>query len=49
MAIVCRCRRVQRAIAHRLAINSLSSNWRNDGMQKRHAGRSADDYGGADD
>src|SRR5262245_1486107 len=49
MAIVCRCRRVQRAIAHRLAIDSLSSNWRNDGMQKRHAGtecrrlRSADD------
>jgi hypothetical protein len=34
MAIVCRCLRLQRAIAHRLAIDSLSSNWRNDGMQK---------------
>jgi hypothetical protein len=40
MAIVCRCFRVQRAIAHRLAVDSLSSNPRNDGMQKGHAGTS---------
>jgi hypothetical protein len=33
MAIVCRCFRLQRAIAHRLAVD-LSSNSRNDGMQK---------------
>jgi hypothetical protein len=34
MAIMCRCFRVQRAIAHPLAVDSLSSNSRNDGMQK---------------